>query len=510
MLAFAVVMLLSAMAATYFAVTERWFSEDNTATPVLPDRATNEEYYAFGCTDMLGGNQLDASDWGPVFTPQYTIRMTEFDMRLGRKDNGDRVYWIRVHEASGMNRGTYLGISEGIPINSIAEDTYPGHQPWTTFTFDGGLYLYSNTTYILTFYITGSTGRCYMEVPYNTACIGAVSKGHYPGGNPWTTTNTFDYMVKGYVGTEPDVETTGHVINLDGSVTLKGWAEVIGDMECGFIVSDDYAEVLAGTGMKYSDDQSGWNAGRFPFDYRLTSLQNDVEYSYRAYASAYTSTWYGNVLNFTRSASDIPLTLSCNVIRNDINGVTFESSSAGINSTGNVTYNMTIAYGVNMTQCQAGTGTISVASLITADGIWQTTSTYGSDFDPGGQYWYRLVAAGNDSSLGYSTARSFTAYDESAPDWLQRLLAWLNDRGGMNTSLDTATWWIVGLLFLGAWILAGVLHWKWLGIVGTAAIFVWLVVNNMVPVWVVILAVLVAGWIIFKLVFTRAHEETGD
>lgn len=491
-----------------------FFGQD-AATPTIPDRAVNYEWVSWGEPGGSGGiATLANSQYGVVVSPASTILVDEVDFRLGRSANGDKVLAVLVYEwedSDGL--GDYIGTSVARTLNSLTATTGVNQwQPWATFTFEDEIYLYAGTWYTIFVHVeSGSTGTYYVNQVGGTP--DSLTQGYYHHtAEDWYDSAIWWYLLKGYESAEPQVETTGHVINLDGSITLRGWVEVIGNMDCGFLVSANYTAVAAGTGTAYPDplNESGWNAGRFPFQARLTSLQNNVQYSYRAFATAYSTTWYGEVLNFTRTEADVPLTLQCHVITNNVNGVTFESYTAGINSTGNVTYNLTIAYGQNLTQCQAANGTISVANVISADGIWQTTSTYGSDFTPGTQYWYRLAAAGNDSSLAYSDARSFTAYDETIPDWLQWLLTWLNEHLGMNTNIDTATWWIIGLLFLGAWTLAGLLKWKWLGVIGTAALFVWLVVNEMVPVWIVILAVLLAGWIIFKMIFTRAHEETGD
>lgn len=486
--------------------------EDDSTVVTPPDRAVGWNWEAWGCTNSPSGSQLDDTDWGIVVSPAETFHLDECDWRLGRKDNGNRIYYLDVHIKNGDGtKGDFVARSDGIPINSIPPDTGPlAAQPWNTFYFSDNVYLYDDIEYIIDLAIATGTGRCYMDVNVSGCVNNTTIFGYwYSDPNGFSSSKAWGALLKGWVTASPAVYTIGHEVNLDGSIQLYGAADVIGDMTCGFMASDDYATVVAGTGTKYEAGTSGWNAGRYTFDYRLAFLSNDQQYSYAAYASAYGQTWYGQVLNFTRTAADIPFTLGCDVIENSPDRVLFESSVVGINGSGSTVYNLTIAYGTNQTGCQASNGTIAVAYNVTADGIWRTDVNPVTEFDEGTRYFYRLAVAGNDSSLAYSNIQSFTTWDSDQPMWLQRTIFWFNDRFDGNITLDSAWWWIVLALLLVSWTLAGVLKWKWVGVIGTGGIFMWLVVTERVPVWVVILAVLLAGWIIFKMIYTRAHEETG-
>lgn len=490
----------------------QWAEERDSAVITLPDRAVGYTWSAWGCTGLPAGSALDDYDWGAVVTPSDVIELQEIDIRLGRATNGDRIYRLDVHVMdAGPVKGEYIGSSNGLACNDIVEDTYPSHQPWTTFYFSDPVILVPGINYIIDLQFTGSTGRCYMDTYGPAACVDANMLGYWYG-DPSDFSNSYGWcmLIKGWESASPTVYTIGHELNLDGSIQLYGAADVIGDMTCGFLVSDDYDTVVSGSGTQYESSTSGWNAGRYLFDYRLAFLNNDLQYSYAAYASAYGQTWYGDVYNFTRSSSDIPFTLGCDVIENTPDRVWFESSVVGINASGTTTYNLTIAYGTNQTGCQASNGTIAVAYNVTADGIWRTEVNPVTEFDEGTRYFYRLAVAGNDSSLAYSRIQSFTTWDSDEPPWIQRIIFWINDTFGTHLTIESAWWWVVLMLLLLSWSVAGLLKWKWVGVIGTGAIFMWLVVTARVPVWVVILAVLLAGWIIFKLVFTRAHEETGD
>lgn len=478
--------------------------------PELPDRVVGESWDSFCCISDSGtpASQLNAY-WGVVFEPAETMRLTDFEYRCGRSGSGDKELSARVYllDASPDALGTFLGESEVKTWGEIQAS--PGTnqvQPWNTWHFDETIYLYAGTEYVIRIYLhDGSSGSLVCTIPYGTACIGAVTKGYWyaTAGGGWSSSADSDYCCKGYTSIEPEVHTTGHAINADGSVSLQGWADNVGNLELGFLCSDDYDQVVAGAGTEYVWGTSGWDYQRVPFDYRLVWLVNGQEYYYRAYASAYSQTWYGSVLNFTRNADDVPIGLDCNVIVNNMDGVTFESSVVGINSSLGVTYNLSIDYGQDISECQSSNGTLAVALNVTEDGVWRTLSTTGSDFEGGEKYYYRLVAAGNDSSFSYSDTRTFIAYDPESPG----IINWFSNLVGLSTG---NFWWIIiALLFALVWILAGVLRWKWVGVIGSAVIFVALVTLGIVNPWVVVLVCLVAGWIVFKLVFHRAGATGG-
>jgi len=282
--------------------------EGDDAAYILPDRVIGYEWYAFGCTSA-SGSQLDDVNWGIVIEPDEAFQLVETAWRIGRQTSGDRVYYLDVHEYTGSAKGTFITRSVGIAVNDILEDTYPGAQPWRTFVFDEEPYLYAGTKYIIDLHYSGSTGRCFISTHSPVDCVTGWVIGYwYEDPNGFSVTQGYPANIKGYKTRSPEVYTIGHEVNLDGSITLHGAVDVVGDMTCGFLVSDDYDLVDGGGGVAYEvEETSGWDSGRYLFDYRLAFLNTNVQYSYRAYASAYSQTWYGEVANFTRTGADVPI-----------------------------------------------------------------------------------------------------------------------------------------------------------------------------------------------------------
>lgn len=479
-----------------WAVPHFWPEVAQVETPELPDRARGYEFTAFGCTQGAdGGDDLNGVR-GVIITAPYTMAVDEFDWRCGRYGAGSSaLVYMRLYEYSaGSCLGDLIATSEGDPISSLQPGLYPGIQPWHTFNFDPMPTIYEGNDYVFQLHHPSGANLWTDIWDNDTTCVGAILQGWTNSGSCYTGKSPH-YMVRGYRSSDPEVYTIGHEINLDGSATLYGAVDNFGSMDVGFLVSDDYDAVVSGAARKYEAGNTGWTAGTQRFDYRLAYLSSDVQYSYRAYAEAYSTTWYGPVYNFTRTAAMVPLTLACDVIQNDMDGVTFASLLAGIASNSTTVYNLTIEYGVNITACQAGNGTITVATNITDDGTWRTTSTTGTDFDPGTKYYYRLLLAGNDTTIQYTTTGQFVTYDPDQPPAVNWIITHMAIEPG-------DFWWILAVVGLFAvWAIAAATRWPWVGVIGTAALLTVLIAYGMVNKWVVVLMILIAGWIIFKIVF---------
>lgn len=512
--------IISALIAVVFTLLSAgwawWWIRDTVVTPgeQLPwedayeDRAVGWEWVSFGCTaGDSTGNTINGL-FGTIFESPYTMQIESYDFRVAYKDYVDDTYLIAsIYEYDGgACLGDLVGHSERKYLDDLGAPCYPCNMPWATFYFaEPYPYLFDGTTYVIILSKSG-TGDHWANLKGGSSCLGDITKGYYTAG--CYLTEHMDYLVKGYATVDPQVDTIGHVINLDGSVTVRGVVENLGNMEAGFYVDPDYDVVAAGTGIEYEWGTTGYAPGRVPIDYRLTQISTNVTYYYCAYAKAWSNTWYGSVKNFTRGYPDFPILLTCSVTSNTIDGVQFESAAGGL--VDGVTYNLSIEYGRNVSDCHAVNGSIAVATGVTEDGVWQTISETGDDFEGGLTYFYRLAAYGDDDSISYSTTQQFVPWDQDEVPGIMRIILWINDT--LGSSLEPAQFWwlLIALAFGLVWILAAYTRWKWLGVIGSALIFIALVAFSKVPIWIVILAVLIAGWIIFKLVFTRAHEETGD
>lgn len=105
---------------------------------------------------------------------------------------------------------------------------------------------------------------------------------------------------------------------------------------------------------------------------------------------------------------------------------------------------------------------------------------------------------GQEATEVYITSGTFLVYDPNRPDWWN----WLVDKLGIDLE---SMWWIVvaGLLIL-VWVLAGRQRKPYIGVIGSALIFIALIVFGIVSPWVVVLVAILAGFIIWKM-FTGRH-----
>ena len=463
-------------------------------TPVIPG---DVEWKNFGCNEEDGGNQFEG-DWGVVVCMPYSLKLVEFDYRLGRAAGGTMEFTIEVYEwADDDGKGDFVGRSDAIDIDDIEESAgYPAVQPWNTFEFTDDVYLTKDVWYTIYLHADGGTGDAYIMTQDGVDCIGAVTKGYFYG-TDWSNSADMDYWITGTRQIEPEVVTVGHVIETDGSISMEGWCEVVGRLEVGFIVSNDEEGVNGGVGTDYECGKTGWSAARHYFAYRLVYVENELQYFYRAYAGVPGGErWYGVVKSFTRYAGDVPVSLWCDVIENSIDEVEFSTRMMGCHE--GVTYNLSIAYGTTMEGMRSLSDTIAVQAVVEGDGSWRTVSRSGEDFEAGERYFYRAVSDGDDDSMNYSRTATFTCYDPGQPGFMN-WLGWL-----FNMDIGTL-WWLVALAGMASvWVLAGLLGWWPLGVVGTFIMLLLLVAAGMVSPWLIVLLTLIAGWIIFKLVFKKA------
>lgn len=446
------------------------------------------------------------SQWnntGNVFTADKTMIVTNLMMYAGECGTSSKEWVVKFYTWDDVaeDKDEYIGSS--LPFGTDELESWcwgQGELPICNVAFNDAeeyqVLLAEGTDYVyyIEEYKAGSasvwlyirtTGNCVQDY-----IIGAVHGGNYYDGY------TYEYWLTGYRVQEPTVVTLGAEIRGDGSVWLSGWVDIIGDMSTGFLISEVEAQVEAGAGVIYECNEStGTSQSRVSFEQRIVSILTDVKYYYCAYAEYQGTYWYGDVLDFTRLELDILPVLEVDVIEATMNVVEFETAFIGVPS--GTSWNISIHYG----QCEADflseAFNVTVASTVTADGVWYT-EVPPTEFDAGYSYLYRAKAIESGSTTVYSDIMSFVMYDSSQPRWMN----WIAQETGWGF---TWMWWIIaGLAFIIVWALAGWTRWWWLGAVGTAIVCVALISFGYVSAWVVVLLAIVCGWIIFKIVWQKA------
>lgn len=515
-----IILILLAIAGGFAA--DRWvlpvlLGTGEALSPNIPPEELRVTQTGFGCDCAL-------STYGEAYNafPHAIVNMTmsmdlsQFQFRMGRKTSGDKVFragvWLwdtnyPIVEGA-AHYGTLIGYSDTISWNDIPYWAgWDYLQPWCIFEFSSHLQLYQGQTYILgVVKVSGNNGDIVSE-QYgleSLPCISSKEKGLIvsTAAPAWVYTNRqTNYWIVGGVAKTPQVVTLGYVLESDGSITLKGWTDVVGDMECGFVVSSNETNITNGQGAWYESGHSGISSSKYYFDKRLVSIVSDTTYYFRAYSRLSGMTWLGNIESFNRNAADVPVNLQCNVIRNTIEGVVFDTAILGTHES--VTYNVTIYYGEDLLTCTTGNLSIEVATDVTNDTSWQTTAGCGTLFEAGTKYFYRAGADGDDSSLSYSEIHSFIAYDQNQPGLINKLSQLF------NLPFNTLWWILIIILLFVVWAFAAWRKWWWLGILGTMVAMIALITFGFVNAWVVVLLIICAGYIIFKVIFAFSSGSGG-
>lgn len=493
------IFVIGTLVGTYWILTEHTdvFGPEDTE---LPSEEEVLQWKSFGCweADEETATHIDSRS-GPVFECLYTMELYSYDFRMARIGSGSKSYQARVYEWDGVESepGDYIGCTSWVHFNDLVES--PGTQclqPVQVFYWQDEIVLFGDVQYVIWMYQTPGEGMCRMMNGEAPGCCSGPTMGYWWNVNTsYHVGSVMDYWLVGHQVYEPNVMTVGYVLETDGSISLEGWSDVVGNMECGFFVSDVEADVTAGQGVRYIAGESGLEVSRYYFDYRIVRMVSDVVYYYRAYAETQGQMWFGAVKNFTRATGDVAVGLVCEVLTNDIDGVEFNTVLMG--SHDGVIYDIDIYYAETVELLQSHNFSVAVVVGASADGTWRTV-TDSDDWESGARYYYRARGEGDDSSIGYSPTRWFTRYDATQPPAVNWLVRWF------NISFESMWWALAVVLLLVVWVIAGMNRWWWMGVIGTAIILIALVTFGFVSPWVVVLLALIAGWIVFKIVFHKS------
>ena len=464
------------------------------------------EYVGWGCwcEDEWYSPMSQHNDSGNVFVSPETCTLSSITIKGGCCVHGNAVFHVVISTWDDVAEepDTEVGSSYTFTAASMPDWC------WSTSTplpfFDVAFYtneqdrvlLVEGETYVyqIKLYSGGGSQTYWASYQNDWPCdyettIGAVKGGNYYDGY------IYEYQLTGYTIQDPTVVTVGSEIRNDGSVWLSGWTDVIGEMTCGFYLSENQTQLESGQGVKFSCGDVDMADPKYYFSYRVVSILSGVTYYYRAYAELDGVYWYGQTKSFQRLAGDILPELNCNVIRNTPDVVEFETSLYSIPDT--TSWNVTIYYGYTISACYSKNYTIAVQDNVTADTTWYIEEPP-TTFDYGGKYYYQACAVEAEGSSVCSSLQTFTAYDPDQPAAVNWLTGWL------QIDFDVFWWALAIIVGIILWAIAAWRRQYWIGIVGTFVILLALIIYGAVNPWVVVLLAIVCGFIIFRLVFRKS------
>lgn len=170
------------------------------------------------------------------------------------------------------------------------------------------------------------------------------------------------------------------------------------------------------------------------------------------------------------------------------------------------------------TYCQmvGGNSTITLAEGVSDVGTWYYEDSY--EVFEGGEYYYVRTALydGGErvASCDYIT---FTRWDPDLPrfvNWIGQFLDDIGLGGGEGGVFGTEwLWWLlVGVIILVSWFIAlsqRGRHRHWIGILGTFIALGFVITFGLVDIWLVVLLSIIAGLIVFKVVFKKMGATGG-
>ena len=467
----------------WFISTERSF--DPTQPPDSPDWELPVKIQGFVCPTSADGSGSSTTDFLIVnfkITDPMWITHVQIES-YASTHQAPNDWWRARIQVTGP---PLVVIQDSLPKNHMDSDWW-GLWGFVTMEFDPPLYVDDSIAeYTLRVQRhSGSTGSLFRRGTTSKKC-----------GEPawWSTAGYQKFHVHGYSAPEIKVKTIGYQQPGDGSIVLEAWADIYGPSYLGFEMADSEALLLAGSGWDwFARTASTRDGARIYYTHRVGGTVEDQTYHFRAYMDFRETRYYGEVMTFNRAtAGELPI-LTCAVVSNDLQGLEFGTTIAGINAPDEWTINVlssTTRDGLD----SAPTELLVVANA-TADGRWLSS---GTGFEAGVRYYYRARANEVGSTVIYSDVNTFVLYDPSQPEWI-------NTIGACGNLGFTWIWWIIALVgLIAVWFTAGASRWWWLGVAGTFAILGILVAFDLISPWITVLMAILAGWIIFKFVFKHS------
>ena len=476
--------------------------EDGTTLPDMPYR--QEDARTWGCWGS-GHTLYTRIKWaGAMFIDPFylgapaadAVIVTHWTVRWSRRTDGNRVYEVRAYKDGGLMGVVHTYAHNDLP--SQGDSVTPTLVSEYTFEFDTPFLMEPGHSYRLAGVVTsGSTGTYWSQYenisPADGRCCSAWVR------TAEGATRGYNGKLQGFTSIVTGITTVGHEWQDDGSALLRGWAQVLSTMECGFLIGDEL-DVDAGEGVYYKAGDASAGDTRYHFEQRVTGFADAVEYFYRAKGTIKGTgdVVLGDVKSMTRNATLEWPYLDCVVDRNCIEGLHFKTTIADIKA--EQSFNISVCYGTSAEAAHACNQSVEVATGVTEDSTFRTT---GLGFEPGTRYWYRARAEDN-GLVAYSETKSFIRWDASQPGWSQRTVNWIRDKLGLEFTADWLWILLVLLLLMPFWLLAA-RHRAWVvAIIPTFIGLALLISFGVLTAWIVVLMAILAGWIIFKVVFKHS------
>lgn len=206
----------------------------------------------------------------------------------------------------------------------------------------------------------------------------------------------------------------------------------------------------------------------------------------------------GNVSLTSRVIENSPERVGFEVIVEDMGGC----EEVGLN----------ISYAQSYCGLTSNPDSLLVADAVAARGVYIVYDT--DSFEGGKTYYFRGVMMHSGDVVAVSEFHTFTRYDTSKPgivNWVVALLDKYGLGGGTGGTMGIDWfWWL--LVFIGicfVWLLSAKHKQKWIGVVGTFVMVGFMIAFGLVDIWLVVLLAIVAGFIIYKVVFKHSGVTGG-
>lgn len=300
----------------------------------------------------------------------------------------------------------------------------------------------------------------------------------------------------GYVHTNGNIVMGGLVTSMGISGEVKcyidyGFTEELGNEE--FVKN---VNTVTPPGSYYNWQLSSWIPGSY------------IYFRARIVETSTGETGYGEIKEVLYP--EVIPQISCDVVVNDAWDCTFETVISSIDDVEAV--DLVLYYGLNWS-CYGEPDSVTMFEDIDVAGVYRWNDITWGIFEPGRTYYYYAEEQTTESvTIVRSETKQFKRYDPNKPAWRNTVENWLAGLWGTADLPEINGWWILAVVvfLLVFFLTTRAKNWKlglaW-GMVAMMVLLYILVSNGLVDPWLVVLLTILAGFIIYKVIFAPVMHK---